>query len=93
MGFGDYFNVLFIVLAIIECAVGLLFLFPRLTTVASLAMIAHLLFVSSPIILYTAGTWQSLFVPNLAGQYIIKNIALIALGMGLISIQANKKST
>lgn len=92
MGFGPYFDVLFFGLAIAECIIGLLFLIPKLTILASILMIAHLAFVSSPIILFTAGTWESLFVPNLSGQYIIKNLALVALALGLIAMHSNTAS-
>lgn len=85
MGFGAYFDLLYFGLAVVECVIGILFLFPKLTILASVLMLAHLVFVSSPIILYTAGTWQSLFVPNLSGQYIIKNLALISLALGIIA--------
>jgi uncharacterized membrane protein YphA (DoxX/SURF4 family) len=86
MGFGAYFDILYYSLAVIECVIGVLFLVPKLTMLASLLMMAHLVFVSSPIVLYPAGTWESLFVPNLSGQYIIKNLALIALAFGILSL-------
>lgn len=90
MGMGAHFDLMFMGLAAFECVIGLLFLFPKLTTIAVVAMLAHLAFVSSPIILYPAGTWTDSFVPNLAGQYIIKNLALVALGLGLIAHQSSK---
>lgn len=85
MGMGQYFETLFMGLAIVECVIGILFLIPRFTLAAVVLMFAHLAFVSAPIILFPSGTWTSLFVPNLEGQYIIKNLALIALGIGLLA--------
>lgn len=92
MGFGPYFDILFMGLAVVECIIGLLFLFPRFTVLASVLMMAHLVFVSSPIILFTSGTWESFMVPNLSGQYIIKNLALVALALGLIASTAAAKT-
>lgn len=93
MGFGAYFDILFFGLAIVECIIGLLFLLPRFTILASVLMVAHLLFVSSPIVLFTAGTWESFLVPNLSGQYIIKNLALVALALGVIAAHSQTVSS
>lgn len=92
MGFGPYFDLLFMGLAVLECIIGLMFLFRKLTIPAGVVMIAHLIFVSSPIVLFTAGTWDGFLVPNLAGQYIIKNLALVALALGLIAHQVPAKT-
>lgn len=90
MGMGEYFGALYLGLAIVECLIGILFLIPRLTIVAVIVMVAHLAFVSAPIVLFPAGTWTSLFVPNLEGQYIIKNLALVALGLGLLATSSRR---
>lgn len=93
MGMGAYALELFYLLAIIECLIGVLMLFPRLTRVAIGIMILHMVLVSSPLLLYPEATWSHPFVPNLEGQYIIKNAALVALALGLVSRTTPLKKT
>jgi uncharacterized membrane protein YkgB len=81
----DMFGPAFFILAVFECLIGVLFLFPRATKVAVLLMLAHMAMVCSPLVLMPADAWQSLLVPTLEGQYIIKNIALIAVAMTLLA--------
>lgn len=93
MGMGAYAQELYVTLAIVECAIGVLILFPKLTRLAILVMFGHMLLVCSPIILYPAAVWTAPFVPNLEGQYIIKNAALVALALGLVASTEPIKST
>lgn len=85
MGVGEYTNQLYLLLAIVECIIGVLILFPKLTRLAIFIMLGHMVLVSAPILLYTEAVWSSPFVPNLEGQYIIKNAALVALALGLVA--------
>ncbi len=85
MGMADYSTQLFYGLAAIECVIGILLLVPRFTRPAILLMAIHMLLVSSPLVLYPDAVWSSLLVPNLEGQYIIKNAALVALALGLVA--------
>ena len=79
----EYFGTLFYLLAIVECVIGLLFLFPKYTRLALLLMLDHMMLVISPLVIIPDLTWSGFFVPTLEGQYIIKNIALIALAIGI----------
>lgn len=79
----QYFNTLFIILALLECVIGLLFLFPRATRVVVPLLLVHMLIVCSPLILVPEHTWQSFLVPTLEGQYIIKNAVVIAVAIGI----------
>lgn len=85
MGFGAISHELFLLLAVVECAIGVGMLFPRLTRLTLLVMFGHMLLVCSPLFLYPEAVWHGPFVPNLEGQYIIKNIALVALALGLVA--------
>ncbi len=85
MGMGAYAMELFYALAAIECAIGIMMLIPRLTRVAILVMAVHMALVSSPLLLYPEAVWVRPLVPNLEGQYIIKNAALVALALGLVA--------
>lgn len=85
MGAGAYAHELFILLAFIECLIGILILIPKLTRIAILIMLLHVALVCSPLLLYPEAVWRAPFVPNLEGQYIMKNAALVALALGLVA--------
>jgi uncharacterized membrane protein YphA (DoxX/SURF4 family) len=70
----QHFTVVYDLLAVYECLIGLLFLVPKATRIVIPLLFIHLVIVSSPLIL----------VPHLAwAKYIIKNIAIIALAIGV----------
>ena len=79
----SHFDVLFTILAIFECIIGIMFLFPRLTRIVIPLLFIHMLIVCSPLILVTHLAWSKPFVPTLEGQYIIKNLAIAALAIGI----------
>lgn len=79
----QYFDLLFYTLAVLECAIGLLFLFPKATRVVIPLLLLHMLIVCSPLLLLSGDTWQSFLVPTLEGQYIIKNAVIVALAIGV----------
>lgn len=85
MGMGVFANELYVALAVVECLIGLLILIPGFTRIALFLMFGHMLLVCAPIVLYPEAVWKSPFVPNLEGQYIIKNAALVALALGLVA--------
>lgn len=79
----QYFDPLFVVLALIECVIGVLILFPKATRVVVPLLLIHMAMVCSPLILLTDQVWQSAFVPTLEGQYIIKNAVVVAVAIGI----------
>lgn len=79
----QYFDVSFMILAIIECLIGILFLVPKATRLVILLLFVHMGVVCSPLVLVPEHVWSGFLVPSLEGQYIIKNIALIAIAIGL----------
>ncbi len=79
----QYFHTLFILLAIIECVIGILFLFPKATRIVIPLLLFHMAIVCSPLLLVPEHTWQSFLVPTLEGQYIIKNAVVIAVAIGI----------
>lgn len=81
----QHFDLLFKVLAVYECVMGVLFLFPKLLRLAVILFAVHMIIVCSPMVLVAHMAWTKPFVPTLEGQYIIKNIALVALVIGLIA--------
>jgi uncharacterized membrane protein YkgB len=79
----QYFDALFIILAALECIIGLLFLFPKLTRVVIPLLLFHMVIVCSPLVLVPEYTWQAFLVPTLEGQYIIKNAVVVAVAIGI----------
>jgi uncharacterized membrane protein YkgB len=78
-----YFDTAFLVLALIECLIGVLFLIPRATRIVIPLLVVHLVTVCSPLLLTPEIVWVRPFVPNLEGQYIIKNVVLVAAAIGV----------
>lgn len=79
----QYFHTLFILLAVVECVIGILFLFPKATRIVIPLLLFHMAIVCSPLLLVPEHTWQSFLVPTLEGQYIIKNAVIIAVAIGI----------
>jgi uncharacterized membrane protein YkgB len=82
------FNMAYIILGCFECLVGILMLVPRATLIALPLLLIHMIVVvAGPIVLLPGLIWQSFAVPTLEGQYIIKNVAVLALAIGIASNQ------
>lgn len=76
----DTFIVLF---GVLEMFIGLAFLIPRAERIAIGVMVAHLVTTMMPLVLMPDAVWTGFLVPTLEGQYIIKNIALLAVASGI----------
>ncbi len=88
------FDTFIILLGLYEMAIGVVFLIKGWERLAFLLLVLHLITVIMPLILLPAITWQSAFVPTLEGQYIIKNILIIACAMSIVSnLQPWKKKS
>lgn len=81
----QYFNMSFKALAVYECALGILFLIPALTRASVVLLVIHMGIVTSPLVIVANVAWIHPLVPTLEGQYIIKDLAIIALAIGLIA--------
>ncbi len=75
------FHFFFLGFALFECIIGLTFLFPKFTKISLVLFSLHMLTTLLPLIMLPAVIWKGMFIPSLEGQYIIKNIALIALAI------------
>ena len=80
-----------IAFGIFEVVIGVLFLCRRYTTFTIILFALHMVTCFLPLILLPNLTWTLPFVPTMDGQYIIKNLALIALAI-VIAKDAEKKS-
>jgi uncharacterized membrane protein YkgB len=79
------FNQFIVLFALFEMLIGILFMIPKATRVALVLFAAHMVMTTMPLFLLPNMTWQSAFVPTMEGQYIIKNVVLIALAANLAS--------
>jgi uncharacterized membrane protein YkgB len=70
---------------IFEMLLGILVLIPRLERVTFLFLFFHLTTTVMPLFILTDVTWQGFLVPTLIGQYIIKNVALLAIELVIIA--------
>ncbi|MBC7943364.1 hypothetical protein H7X68_02625 [Candidatus Saccharibacteria bacterium] len=89
----QYFDSFFYILAVTECIIGILFLFPKATRIVVPILLLHVLIVSSPLLLVPEYTWQQFAVPTLEGQYIIKNAVVIAVVIGVVASARPLKQT
>jgi uncharacterized membrane protein YphA (DoxX/SURF4 family) len=79
----EWFDLLFKLIALLECLVGVLFLIPKAVRIVVPLLFFHMAVVCAPLVLVPEMTWQSFMVPTLEGQYIIKNIVVIAVAFGI----------
>lgn len=89
----QYFDTLFYALAVVECVIGLLFLFPKATRIVIPLLLFHMAIVCSPLVLVPGYTWQQFGVPTLEGQYIIKNAVVVAVAIGIAASAKPLKRT
>ena len=66
-----------------EVLIGILFLIPKLTKLALILLALHLVTVIMPLFILPYMIWNGAFVPSLEGQYIIKNILIVAVALNL----------
>ncbi|MFA5051546.1 MAG: hypothetical protein WC544_00605 [Patescibacteria group bacterium] len=73
-------------LGIGETIIGLMFLWPKITTIAYVVFLAHMFTTVLPLFILPHETWSRFGVPTLTGQYIMKNVILIALATNIFFI-------
>ena len=72
-------------LGVLECSIGILFLIPKLTKYTMIIFGIQMFTTFGPLLFLPDITWHSFLVPTIVGQYIIKNIVLIALALEIYS--------
>ena len=89
------FGTFFVLFGIFECLIGLLYIIKGLEKYALGLMLFHLVTTAMPLVLLPAYTWNGFLVPTLSGQYIIKNVLLVAVVFGVYwgSGSEDKKKT
>ncbi len=68
-----------------EVLIGVVFLVPKLSRLAIALLVIHLITTVMPLFLLKSSLWTGMMVPTLEGQYIIKNVLIIALAIVLAS--------
>ena len=68
-----------------EMLIGILFLIKGCERFVIPLLFLHMLTTILPLILLPSVTWSQAFVPTLEGQYIIKNIVIIATAIGIMA--------
>lgn len=81
----------FVVLGLAEMVIGTLFLFKKTEKLAVAILIPHMCTTFLPLIMLPSIAWQGFLTPTLAGQYIVKNIIIVALATSVV-IGYGKKS-
>lgn len=79
------FSVFIILFGLFEMLIGLLFVIRGMERVVMPLLLIHMVTTFMPLIMVPAATWSSLLVPTMEGQYIIKNLVLIATAVGIVA--------
>lgn len=66
-----------------EVLIGVLWLWSRWDRVTLVLFAAHMVMTVLPMMMLPGVVWAEPFVPTLEGQYMIKNVALVALAMSI----------
>ena len=66
-----------------ECLIGILFLIPRMERIVIPLLAIHMITTIMPLFILPEMAWMGFLVPTLEGQYIIKNIVIIASAIGI----------
>lgn len=77
------FDAFLIIFGVFECLIGILFLIRGLERLVIPLLLIHMVTTFGPLVFLPGETWQSFMVPTLEGQYIIKNVVLIAAAIGI----------
>ncbi len=77
------FGTFLVLFGLFECLIGVLFLIRGAERVVIPLLFIHMITTFGPLVLLPEETWSGVMVPTLEGQYIIKNLVLIAAAIGI----------
>ena len=77
------FSTFIVFFGMFECIIGILFLIKGAERVAILMLLLHMATTVMPLFLLPQIAWSGVMVPTLEGQYMIKNILIIAAAIGI----------
>jgi len=79
------FSSFIVLFGLFEVVIGILFVIPGLEKIAFIAFGIHIATTALPLCVMGSLVWTHPFVPTLEGQYIVKNLALIACALFIAS--------
>jgi uncharacterized membrane protein YkgB len=79
------FDTFYVLFALFEMTIGIFFLFPHVIRIAIPLLVMHMITTFLPLVLLSSTTWQGFLTPTLEGQYIIKNLVIMAVAIGVAS--------
>lgn len=79
------FGTFIILFGLFECLIGIMFAIRGLERVVIPLLFVHMITTFMPLFLLPETTWSGFLVPTLEGQYIIKNLVVIAAAIGIAS--------
>lgn len=79
------FSTFMIIFGIFEMIIGILFLIKGYERLVLPLLFAHMVTTFMPLFIIPDATWSGFLVPTLEGQYIIKNLVVIATALGIIA--------
>lgn len=77
------FHTFLIGFGVFECLIGIMFLIKGLERIVIPLLFIHMITTFGPLVYLPSETWQKFLVPTLEGQYIIKNLVIIAAAIGI----------
>ncbi|MEN9523937.1 MAG: hypothetical protein RL536_6 [Candidatus Parcubacteria bacterium] len=77
------FGTFMVLFGLFECLIGILFLIKGVERVVIPLLVLHMITTILPLFCIPGATWSGFLVPTLEGQYIIKNIVIIAAAIGI----------
>ena len=79
------FNNFIILFGLFECLIGILFIIRGFERIVIPMLFLHMVMTFLPLFILPEVTWSRFLVPTLEGQYIIKNLVIIAAAVGIAS--------
>lgn len=77
------FSVFIVLFGLFEMLIGIMFLIKGLEREVIPLLVIHMFTTFMPLYLIPSQTWSGFMVPTMEGQYIIKNLLLIAVAVGI----------
>jgi uncharacterized membrane protein YkgB len=79
------FGLFMVLFGLFEMLIGMMFLIKGLEREVIPLLFIHMVTTFMPLFMVTGATWSGFMVPTLEGQYIIKNLVIIAVAVGIAS--------
>lgn len=68
----------------LETAIGALLVSNRALPLTVMALLGHMAGTFTPLVLFPERTWEALFIGTLEGQYILKNLVIVAAALAIV---------